>query len=166
MEPEQTQPKSNKTLYIVGGILVIVVLALLLTREKTLPNGSTVEKGLNGETTYSNNEGKVTVGGNSMPENWPSDAPKYPNGNISYSGTSNPQTGQSGSAVAFTTTDKTADVVSFYKKELLANGWTIEQTATVGAATTLAAKKGTRAFGVYIADTGSGQTSVTVGVSL
>lgn len=165
MEPEQTQPKSKKGLYIVVAIIVIIILALLFGK-KSLPNGTEVQRSLNGETTYSNDEGSVTMGGASMPENWPSDAPKYPNTTIQYSGTSNPQSGQPGSALAFTTSDKASDVVNFYKKELVAEGWTIEQTATVGTATTLAAKKDTRTFGVYIADVGNGQISVTVGISI
>src|SRR3989338_5990767 len=130
--------------------------------------GVDVDKNTDGSTsyTYTNEQGTATVGSNKLPENWPSDAPKYSNATIQYSGSTNPQTGQAGAAVVFMTSDSVQKVVDFYKKELASNGWTIEQTATVGPSTVLAGKKGDRTIGVYIVDGGNGQTSVTVGIGL
>lgn len=131
----------------------------------TLPGGVDMDRNLDGSTTYSNEEGSVTVGGNRLPDNWPSDAPTYANAAIQYSGSTNPQTGAPGSAVVFNTQDSLTAITDFYKRELAAKGWTISQTANVGGATVIAATKDSRTFGVYIVDAGENRT-VTVGIEL
>ncbi|OHA21002.1 MAG: hypothetical protein A2849_01695 [Candidatus Taylorbacteria bacterium RIFCSPHIGHO2_01_FULL_51_15] len=174
MEPENTQEqqqqvggKSKTGVYIVVGIVVLLVIGWLVKgvmfRSVT---GVDVDRNLGGATTYSNEEGSVTVGGNKLPDNWPSDAPAYKNATIQYSGTSNPQTGEAGAAVVFTTTDSVETVVRFYEKELAANGWTVEQTAAIGGSTVIAAKKDTRSLGLYVVDSGNGEVSVTLGISM
>ena len=57
-------------------------------------------------------------------------------------------------------------LADFYKRELASNGWVIEQTANIGGSTVLSAKKDTRMLGVYIADAGDGQVSVTVSIAI
>jgi hypothetical protein len=166
------QGKSRKGLYVVIGIVVVIVIIVLVSRSSSRVmngvniNGANVSQGLDGSATYSNSEGTVTVGTNKLPDNWPSDVPAYSNATIQYSGSSNPQTGEKGSAVAFTTSDSAQKVADFYKKELASKGWTIEQNAAVGASTMLSAKKDTRTLGVYIVDAGNGQVAVTVGISM
>lgn len=128
--------------------------------------GVNTTKNMDGSQTFSNDQGSVTMGSNSLPDNWPSDAPKYPNASIQYSGSSNPQTGSAGIALMFTTTDSAQNVVNFYKKELPANGWKIEQTATMGQSTVISATKIQQTFGVNIVDSGNGQVTVTVGIEL
>lgn len=163
------QPGSKKTLYIV---IAIVVLAILIGfgmnsfGPKAIAPGVDLERNLDGSATYTSEEGSVTIGANSLPENWPSDAPKYGNGAIQYSASTNEQTGDEGSAIVFMTSDNASVVVEFYKKELASNGWTVEQTATIGAMTIISATKDERTFGVQITDAGNGQTTVTVGISL
>src|SRR3989344_3893943 len=71
-----------------------------------------------------------------------------------------------GAAIVFTTSDKVQAVADFYKRELASNGWVIEQTANIGGSTVLSAKKDTRMLGVYIADAGDGQVSVTVSIAI
>ncbi len=168
--PVQNSGKSNKGMYIVIAIVVIVVLGWIaksaMRSVTSSVTGVNIDKSIGGATTFSNNEGRVTVGSNKLPDNWPSDAPKYPNGTIQYSGSSNPQTGEAGAAVAFLTGDSVQKIVDFYKKELASNGWTIEQTAAVGPSTMLAAKKDQRTFGAYITDGGNGQVSVTVSIAI
>src|SRR3990167_686770 len=106
--PNDTQPSTsgmgNKMWYIIGAIVILLLLgwfatggagflAMRAAGVNATPNGD-------GTMTYSNSEGSVTVGGGSMPDNWPSDAPaNYAGASIQYSGSSNPQTGQAGSAV-------------------------------------------------------------------
>lgn len=172
MEPNIATPApSRKGLYIgIVVVLVLVVAGWMIMRGSAGPlggivPGADVDRNLDGSTTYSNDEGTVTVGGNTLPSNWPSDAPAYPNGTILYSGSTNPQTGTSGAAVSFSTQDSVAEITTFYQKELASQGWAIEQTATMGTATVLSATKDTRRMGVYIADAGETRT-VTVGIEL
>jgi hypothetical protein len=173
MEPEtqggnqsQGDTKSKKPLYIVGGVVVILILGWLATggimRSVT---GVNVQRSLDGSATYSNKEGSVTVGANKLPDNWPSDAPTYPNAQIQSAVSSNPQTGQAGSAVVFTTSDSAQTVTDFYKSTLASKGWKVEQTVSTGQGTMLGATKDTRSFGIYIVDSGDGKVSVTASVS-
>lgn len=168
MEEEvKKEEKSNKWLYII--IIAVVAVALIgwiFRMSFSSLTGGDIKMNIDGSTTYSNDEAKVTVGGNKLPDNWPQDVPKYPNAAIVYSGSSNPETGEEGAAIAFTTSDKIAVVADFYKKELASNGWKIEQTANIGPSTVISAKKDTRTLGVSIVDGGNGQVSVTVGIGV
>lgn len=158
--------KSNKGIYIVIAVIVIILIGWFIKKSMYSMAGVDVNRNFDGSATYSNDQGSVTVGGNKLPGNWPSDAPQYPNANIQYSGTSNPQTGEEGAAVVFTTSDKVQSVSDFYTKALVSNGWRVEQTANVGANTVISATKDKRTFGAYIADNGNGQIVVTVGIGL
>ncbi len=157
---------SKKWLYIIIAVVAVILLGWFFKGSFYSVPGANIDRNLDGSTTYSSDQGQVTVGGNKLPDNWPQDAPKYSNANIQYSGSSNPQTGEEGSAIVFTTSDSVQAVVDFYKNELISNGWNIEQTATVGPSTVLSAVKDTRTLGVYIADAGNGQVSVTVGIGM
>ena len=164
----------KKLWYIIGGILIIIILGGGISRwlarnatERVLEKatGVDIEYKSDGEATYSNEEGSVTVGGTSYPDNWPSDVPKYPNGEIFFSGSSNPQTGESGATVSFSTNDSPSEVMDYYKRELTGSGWQIEGTATVAGMTTLNATKGESTFGVWAAES-EGSTQVTAGVGM
>ncbi len=160
---------SKKGLYIVIAIVVILGIWYFMSGSSSNNAENTVENALEGavggSTTFSNEEGTVNIGVNKLPDNWPSDAPIYKNATIQYSGSSNPQTGEKGSMVVFMTTDNAQNVVDFYKAELAKNGWTVEQTASIGGMTVLGAKKDTRSLGAQIADAGEGQVSVSIGIS-
>ena len=169
----QGKATSKKGLYIVVGIVVVLLAGYFLRGGSPGVvggvggvGGVTIDQNLDGSATYSNSEGTVTVGGNKLPENWPSDAPTYPNATIQYSGSSDPQTGEKGSAVVFTTSDNAQKVADFYKRELSSKGWVIDQTAMMGASTVLTATKDTRTLGAYITDTGNGQVSVTISIGI
>lgn len=161
---------SNKMWYIIGAIVVVLLLGWFFSRGAwflgSAASGVDVDRDLDGSTTYSNDEGSVTVGSTSYPDNWPSDVPRYGNGTIQFSGNSNPQTGASGAAVMFQTTDNAQVVIDFYKTELTKNGWTIEGTVSANGALVLSAKKDTRTFGAYAVPSGDGKVSVTAGVEL
>ena len=171
IQPQVTGGSSNKLRYIIGGVIIIIVIGLgskLLFRgavDSAIKDatGANVERSLNGATTYSNDEGSVTVGATSYPDTWPADAPRYPNGTINFSGSSNPQTGEAGAAVSLQTSDSVAAVIAFYKKELQAKGWTIQGEANAGGVSTIAAVKNDTTFGVYAVSTGSA-TQVTAGI--
>ncbi len=167
---QTNQAGSKKNLYIIVGVVVLLLIGGYMMRGPRgmmgvpVPDGVDVNRNMDGSATYKSEDGTVTIGGNKLPDNWPSDAPTYNNATISYSGSSNPKTGEAGMGLVFTTSDSSQTVVNFYKSELAAKGWTVEQTATMGASTVLAAKKDSRTFGVYIADAGTGQVTVTVGI--
>jgi hypothetical protein len=168
-------PASNKKwLYIGGGVVILIILAALFGGfggrgfgPAYVAPGTDVDRNMDGSTTYSTNEGSVTVGGNSMPANWPSDAPPaYSGATIVYSGTSNPQTGEAGSAVVYTTTASADTVVAYYESRLKAEGWTVDATGAAAGMRVITATKDTRTFGVYIGSDSNGTTSVTAGVQL
>lgn len=152
--------------YIIGGIVILLLLGWLVTRGLGGVAGGSLNA--DGSTTYTNNDGSVTVGTSaSMPANWPSDAPaNYTGAAIVYSGTSNPQTGTSGSAVSYTVNASVQSVADYYKQQLTSAGWTIHGTTNVAGATVVSATKDTRTVGAYIAETGDGNVSVTVGIEM
>ena len=160
----------KKTLIYVGvGILALAVLGGFASRmmggAAMRAAGVDINQNGSGATTYSNNEGTVTVGAGAMPENWPADAPQnYSGATIQYSGASNPQTGKAGSAVVYMVKATAQGVIDYYKQQLGSNGWTIESTANAGGAMVLAAKKDTRTLGVYVVDAGNGSVTVTAGI--
>ena len=157
----------NKAVYIIGGIVVLLIVGWFLTRGSASVSGVDVDNNLDGSKTYSNEEGSVTVGGGSMPDNWPGDAPaNFAGATIVYSGTSNPQTGAAGSAVSYTARASVQAVADYYKQQLTSAGWTIAGTANIAGATVVSATKDTRTFGAYITDTGDGNVTVTAGIEL
>src|SRR3989344_6392275 len=95
-----TGQAGKKLWYIVGGAVVLIVLGWLLSglfarnaAEQVLNQaGVDVDYNPDGSATYSGEGGTVTVGSTSYPDSWPSDAPRYPRGEVLFSGSSNPQT--------------------------------------------------------------------------
>lgn len=170
-------PSSRKWLWIAPGVILLIIVGAVATG--ALGRGSgfgaayfapgvDVDRTMDGSTTYETEQGTVTVGmGGSMPENWPSDAPEaYSGANIVYSGTTNPTTGESGSAVSYTVTASVESVVEYYRARLTAEGWTITATTQAGGMQVIAAEKDTRTIGVYVTSDGQGNTAVTAGVQL
>ena len=161
----------KKLWYIIGGIIVLAILGWIFSgmfarnaAERALEQaGVDVDYNLDGSATYSGEEGTVTVGSTSYPDDWPADAPKYPKGEVLFSGSSNPQTGAAGATVSFTTSDSVTAVVDYYKRELGSRGWQIEGTVNVAGATTLSASKDERTFGIWaVAENGATQVTVSV----
>ena len=183
MDDTNTQPvagSNKKIFYIIGGLVVLGLVGGMMSRGAGYMGmggpagymgmkaaGVDVQPGPGGAATYSNNEGSVTVGGNKMPDNWPSDAPSnFAGASIQYSGSSNPQTGQAGSALVYTVKASADAVAAQYKSELNAKGWTIESTANVAGATVISAQKDTRTFGAYISSTEDGNVTVQASISM
>jgi len=162
---------------IIGVVALLVLIGIVLSFAGSVGSvwgnyggvvpGVDVDRNMDGSVTYESDEGTVTVGGASMPSNWPSDAPTaYTGATIAYSGTTNPTTGESGSAVVYTTNASIASVVEYYDSRLKAEGWTIEASVDMGGTRVITAKKDTRTIGVYVQDAGNGVTNVTAGVQL
>jgi len=153
-------------LYVIVAIIVLALVGWLIMRGNTsdlpLPDA---QRG--GAAAVSSQDGSVSVGpATTMPANWPSDVPTYAGASLQYSGTSNPSTGEAGSAIVFTTKDTADAILTFYKTQLVASGWKIEGEANVSGMTTLGATKDTRNLGMYIAPSTEGvDTTVTIGIS-
>lgn len=157
--------------YVIGGIVVVIILGWVAVRMMGVGAmygaGVDTDRNIDGSTTYTNGEGSVTVGSQSMPENWPSDAPNnYAGATITFSGSSNPQTGQPGSAVSYMVRASAQAVIDHYKSELAANGWAIQGSANAAGAMVITATKGTRVFGAWVADNGGGSATVTAGIQM
>lgn len=161
-----TPNTSKKTVPAIIAVIILVGVGWFFMKGGVgVPTGIDVDRNMDGSATYSSNDGSVTVGAKSYPDNWPGDAPKYSNGQIQYSVSSNQQTGQNGSMITLTTSDSAQKVVDFYKSELGANGWKIEQTANVGTMTVISATKGTMEFSVQVLNTDNKQTTITIAIS-
>lgn len=161
----------NKTWYIIGGIVVLLLLGWLVMRgfSGVAMNaaGVDVDRNLDGSATYSTEDGSVTIGSGSMPANWPSDAPGiFAGAAITFSGESNPQTGALGSVVMYNVNVSAQEVADYYKRELAARGWTVEGTMNASGTTVIGAKKDSRTFALSIVDTGVGSVQVTAGIEL
>ena len=167
---QPTSSSNMKWIYISGGVLVLIILAYLfmgrIAPAAFAPAGVDVDRNIDGSTTYTNEEGSVTVGqGASMPSNWPSDAPAaYSGATILYSGSTNPTTGAAGSAVAYNVNASVQAVMDYYSSQLTSSGWTVESNAEMAGMRVIVAKKDTRTLGVYVGDAGNGTVNVTAGV--
>ncbi len=135
----QTSGGSNKTLYIIIGILVVLLIGGYFMRGNygmmRGANGVDVDRNLDGSTTYKSDYGTVTSGGNKPPAGWPSDAPIYPGASISQSISANSQiVGTEDSLlVNLTTSDSVQMVTDYYRKELVKEGWNIYDAMSKGA---------------------------------
>ena len=173
----QASTSSSKTLYIVIGVLVVLLIGgYLYMRSNSVENkmynayGVKVNNNLDGSKTIKSDYGTVTTS-NELPKNWPSDAPTYKNATISQSSSSDVM-GTNGSTVTFTTSDNAQTILDFYKSGLTASGWLSLYpgkpiTGTqMGAITTLSAKKDKRMFNVMITtNQETGKQVVTISTS-
>lgn len=148
------------------GIIVIIVLVVggwYFSRHIPVPGVGSVNKSLDGSTTYNGPGGSVTVNGGSYPAEWPADAPRYRNGTIQTAGSANPTSGGAGQLVIFSTTDSVDQVFAFYHSELTKNGWTVSGTARTAGYNVLSATKDTRTLALS-ASTSEGKTVVQVAI--
>ncbi len=181
-----TNKKSNNVLVIVVVVLLVLgLLGLLAVKivfssvsrvvnnkagetiaEKMIEKatGGKADVDINGnEVSVKTKEGTFTTG-NKLPDDWPSDVPVYPGSTVTYSGSSNPQTGQSGVAAVFTSKDGGDKVVAYYKRELVSQGWTIDATQESGGYTIMSATKESRNLALTIVES-DGTTTISIGLS-
>lgn len=114
----------------------------------------------NGTMKVQTSEGSFEVGGNTLPKDWPSDAPAYPGASIQYSASGMQDSG-AGQGVMLTTKDSLQTVVDFYTEQMKKNGWTIEGSMNAGTTSTIAGSKDDRVFTV-VASNVDGTTNITL----
>lgn len=176
---------SNKTLYIVIGVLgamaLLVVLGSAVThftgermveRAIELSSGGDVDIDIDksgaGTVKISSDDGaeiEYSAGGNvAIPATWPDDMPVLDDATVSYVGSSNPATGEAGSVVMFQTEKSLEEVSAYYEQALADNGWTVESTVRTGDAVMFAGTKDTRSVSLYVTSSDPGTTSVTLSI--
>ncbi len=174
MDPiNQKSGGSNKMLYIVIGVLVVIIIAFLMrgsfgSRSMNI-NGVNVDvdEKMDGSTTIKSDYGTTTINQNKLPNNWPTDVPEYKNGTITTAGETSAQAGVEGMQVMFNTSDSAQSVLDFYKSELTSSGWTSLYPgkpitgSQAGGMIVLSAKKDKRNINVGITEV-DGQSKVTV----
>ncbi len=164
--PAENTSGSKNRLYITIGIIILVLVAIFMfSSKKTIAPGVKVDEKLNGDVTYTSEDGSITVG-NSLPKNWPKDVPNYPNAVIQYSGLVNEQDGENGVTVNFMTKDNAQSVATFYNKELQNAGWSLTQLSSMGEASVISGTKDNRSLGIFISRSDDGQTVAVVSVYL
>lgn len=182
-----TGNKSGGNKLVVILIVVIVLLAVLgFAAQKLMQKASVmvgqkvgekvaegiIEKATGGKANIDVDSGNVTVKtndgsfstGTSIPADWPKDAPVYPGATVSYSGSSNPQTGETGFGAVLATKDNAQKVKDYYAKELASQGWTVETTYNANESSVLSATKDTRTFVVTTSQSDE-MTTITLAVS-
>ncbi|HDP69233.1 MAG TPA: hypothetical protein ENN38_00260 [Actinobacteria bacterium] len=112
--------------------------------------------------------GKVEIGtGTKIPDNWPNDMPIYSNAEIQGVADISGETGQESLTVILTTPDSIDEIKAYYKKELPANGWTVQDSVSFsdkedsfgGFTITKGARNGNVTFG-----TSDEETTISIGV--
>lgn len=162
---EKLVAKFGKTKVMIGGVVIALLLIGWLSGSANRMGGRVdnriVEKAIENAT-----GGKVKVDGNGndvtvkteqgtwstsdkLPAGFPTDVPVYPNAKVQGSVASAGQDG-SGNYVGLQTTDALADVIAWYKKEIVAKGWTVTTDAMVNGSLMMSATKDSRALSATV----------------
>jgi len=158
---------SKKVIYVIVGLVVLALVGWFLLKGvgKSI-TGVDIDRNLDGSTTYTGKGGvEVNVKAGSLPDNWPSDAPKYPNANIEYAMSADLPGGGEAINITFSTQDSVEKVAAYYKGELPDSGWTVKSTQSSAGSQIVVAAKGERAFSIFAQSKSDGKTLVTVSVS-
>lgn len=107
-------------------------------------------------------DGTFTTG-QTMPKDWPADAPIYPKSEVQYSASMNKDDGNMSHALVLMSTDAADVVASYYADELKKQGWTISANSQIADSTMIAATKDTRTMSAMIAGSDE-RTTITLGV--
>ena len=179
--PQQPPASGSKNkMWMILGVIILLLLAgwwafSKLGRkagEKAVEGAIEKAAGGKADVNYNNDgsvdiktdEGSASTSGQ-LPDNWPNDVPVYTDSAITYSGSTNPQTGAAGAAIIFTNSASAKTILDYYKKELTAQGWTIDQSATSGGVSVLSAAKDQRKLGLAITENG-GLSQATLGIEM
>lgn len=157
--------KSTNPLVFVGiGCLVLLVLFGIGTTivmkffaktigknmvEKVIENKTGVKTNISdlekGKMTFTDEKtgAKVNIGTGELPDTFPKEFPLYPGYTVTSSLSGDASGKSNGFWLTLSTQDSSEKVVSFYKTELVKNGWTIESTFTANDMTTQAVSRGT-----------------------
>jgi hypothetical protein len=141
-------------LIVVVGLVVSLVMHFFAKRvglgllQGAIENRTGVKTNLqdvaNGKMTFTDAKtgAKVDIGGGQVPDTFPKDFPLYPGAKVT-SSLSGAQAGKSnGFWLTLSTPDAVDAVTAYYKGQLAANAWTIEQTYTAGDTMTETMTKG------------------------
>ena len=170
-ESHQKKSSGNKTILII--IVVIAVLVLLgglsyflqqksaeKTAEKVIEDATggkvDISEGGN-KVSIETDEGKLTVGQNQVPENFPSDVSIYPGSEVVTSSESGENF-----TLTLTTSDSVSKVGEFYRDDLEKNGWSISEAPIVGDSFITTGTKGTRKVDIIAAPNNDGKTGITI----
>lgn len=123
-----------------------------------------VDMNADGSMKVTTKEGTYTTGSNTMPEDWPEDAPVFADATVQFSGSTNPVDGGPGVAAVLMTDASVETVMAFYTDELTKKGWTIVSTMQAQGTNVIGATKDDRVLSLMVGDSGNGQTSITIGV--
>ncbi len=182
------EPKKDYTKYIVIGVVVLAVLygaqmflspgrmverhiERAIERETGADVDIDYDRGMmgRGETnvTFSGEDGEtyeISAGEDvAIPDTWPRSVPIPGDAKVSYAGTMGMgmgmMNGQGGMSLAFTTTQSVTDITEYYKRELVANGWTIAGTMATPDGSMVSATRGeNETVGVYVGASPEGTT--------
>ncbi len=99
----------------------------------------------NGKMTFTDSKtgAKVDIGTGKVPDTFPKDFPVYPGAKVTSSLSGAASGKNNGFWLTLSTGDALDKVTEYYKKQLVANGWTIGATYTAGDTMTETATKGT-----------------------
>ena len=108
-------------------------------------------------------EGSATLGGNTLPADWPTDVAVYAGATITYAASVNPQSGKPGNALVLTTADSAEKVAAYYKDMLKTNSWTTTGMMESVGTSIITATKADRTLSLMVSTSG-GVTGITIGV--
>jgi hypothetical protein len=106
-------------------------------------------------------EGSVTMGGGSVPKNWPSDVTVYKGAKV----TGSAETDE-GLSLMLETSDSVEKVYEFYKSDLPSKGWSLSMNATYGGASMLQGEKSGKGVMLSVSkNEDSGKTAIAISVT-
>jgi len=167
----QKKSSGNKTTLI---ILVVIAVLILLggvgyflqqksaekTAEKVIEDATggkvDISEGGN-KVTIETDEGKLTVGQNQIPDNFPSDVPVYTGAEVITSSESGDNF-----TLALKSTDTVSKVSDYYNGEVKSNGWTIANSSNIAGSTSITATKDGRQLNIVITKDTEGQTAIAI----
>ena len=151
-----------------SAMLAVGTLGCQRAAERVVEESAGVRIDDDGDTvTIQTEEGEATISGSdvSMPDDWPSDVPIYPGGELE-SSTSMRMGDSVQMAVTWTTSDDVTTVYEWYRNELPAAGWevtgdfSVEQSGQRTA--NISSSKGSSDANVFIGDESDGATMFTI----
>ena len=169
--PVTTAIKKNATkkILIIAGIIVLILAVggfvaakFAFQKINTLVPGLGISK--DGSSINSPDGTLKLSNSNKVPDDWPNDIPIYPGSKVvnSFIMNQDPAKGGSGIVLNINTDDGLQAVRDYYKKELISNGWQIDQDNEMSVVAILVASKNGRGFSLMLArrentssDTGS-----------
>ncbi|MEK7174494.1 MAG: hypothetical protein AAB759_02445 [Patescibacteria group bacterium] len=171
--PASSEKMSQKKMMTIAGIIIaVVVIGGVASRfagksasERTLESLTggkvNVDSG-SGEVTVKTDEG-TWVGSNKLPADFPSDVPLYPGAKVQSSVSAAQEQG-GGNYVGLETSDAAASVASWYKAEIVANGWKVTLNMDASGSSLLGGSKDNRELMVTVSEDG-GKTTIGIAVS-